>query len=187
MRWIRGLEHSKGILCMIAPTWCLELVLVALTKDPFEPIVTYPLKYLTWKTAVLAAITSTHSASEMHALSCKAPYLMFSNVGVMLFTRLGFFPRVVTKASASYPIVVPACTTRKIGQSADTVRRALNKCLQRTSDVRYQGTTQIVIAYSRWDKDKPISKQQLSKWLVECLRYAYDRNDLPTADGVKGH
>ena len=34
-RWIKGLEHSKGIPQLITPAWCLELVLVALTKAPF--------------------------------------------------------------------------------------------------------------------------------------------------------
>ena len=39
-RWIKGLEHSKGIPCMITPAWYLDLVLAALTRTPFEPIVT---------------------------------------------------------------------------------------------------------------------------------------------------
>ena len=37
------------------------------------------------------------------------------------------------------------------------------------------------------DKGKPISKQQLSKWPVKCIRYTYDKNDIPTPDGIKGH
>ena len=89
-RLIKGFEHSKGIPRMITPSWCLELVLAALTKAAFEPIMTCPLKYLTWKTAFLLAITSTRRASEMHILSCKPAYLFFSIVGVTLFTRLSF-------------------------------------------------------------------------------------------------
>ena len=69
-RWIKGLKHAKDIPCMITPAWCLELVLAALTKAPFEPIATCPLKYLTWKTAFLLSVTSACRASEMHALSC---------------------------------------------------------------------------------------------------------------------
>ena len=76
-RWIKGLEHFKGIPHMITPVWCLELVLTALTKAPSEPNMTYPLKYITWKTAFLLTITSSCRASEMHVLSCKIPYIRF--------------------------------------------------------------------------------------------------------------
>ena len=103
--WIKSLEHTKGIPCMIRSMQCLELVLAALTKAPFEPIATCPLKYLIWKTAFLLAITSARRASEMHALSCKAPYLRFSNAGVK-FTRLGFLPKVRTKVNMFRPIFV---------------------------------------------------------------------------------
>ena len=44
-RWIKGLEHNKGIPHMIMPAWCLELVLAAFTQVPLKPIGTYRLKY----------------------------------------------------------------------------------------------------------------------------------------------
>ena len=102
-RWIKSHEHSKGIPHMITH---VELVLAALTKAPFEPIATCLLTYLTWKTAFLFTVTSTHRASEMHVLSCKASYLRFSNAGVMLFTRLSFLPKVTTKTNTSRPTFV---------------------------------------------------------------------------------
>ena len=52
------------------PTWCLELVLAALTKALFEPIKTCRLKYLIWKTVFLVAVTSGRRASELHTLCC---------------------------------------------------------------------------------------------------------------------
>ena len=61
------------------------------------------------------------------------------------------------------------------------------KYLQRTSDVGQQGTTQLLVAYGRRDKGKPISKQLLSKWLVEYIKVSYNKYDLPTPDGVEGH
>ena len=109
-RWIKGLEHTKGIPHMTLPTWCLELVLVALNQASFEPIGTCRLKYLTWKTVFLLAITSGYRASEMQALCCKQPYIIlwFSSTGVTLFMKLAFLPKVYTKANASQPIYVPA-------------------------------------------------------------------------------
>ena len=52
-RWIKGLKDLKGIPHMIMPSWCLELVLAALTKVLFGPIRTCHLKYLTWKNSLL--------------------------------------------------------------------------------------------------------------------------------------
>ena len=69
-RWIKGLEHTKDTAHMILPIWCLELILAALTKALFEPSGTCRLKYLTWKTVFLLAITSGRRTSEMHALCC---------------------------------------------------------------------------------------------------------------------
>ena len=67
---LRDGSRVSSILLMIMPAWCLELVLAALTKAPFEPIVTCPLKYmyLTCPTAFLLAITSTRRASEMYVM-----------------------------------------------------------------------------------------------------------------------
>ena len=59
--------------------------------------------------------------------------------------------------------------------------------LRRTREVRQHGTTQLFITYGERDKGKPISKHQLSKWLVECIKFAYDKHDLPILEGVKGH
>ena len=107
-RWIKDLEHTKGIPHMIMPTWCLELVLVALTKALFEPIRTCHLKYLTWKTVFLLAITSGRRASELHTLCCRPPYIRFSIAGVSLFMKLEFLKKAFIKANASRPIYVPA-------------------------------------------------------------------------------
>ena len=30
-------------------------------------------------------------------------------------------------------------------------------------------------------------QQQLSKWLVECIKLSYEKHDFPTPEGVQGH
>ena len=116
----------------------------------------------------------------MHTLSCRTPYIRFSNAGVTLFTSLSFLPKVATKSNTSCPIFVPAIH----GQQDRALRRlcvrcALNEYLQRTSDVRQQGTTQLFVTYGRHNRGKAISKQCLSKWLVECIKFSYDKHDSP--------
>ena len=182
-RWIKGLEHTKGIPCMIMPAWCLELVLAALTQAPFEPIGTCHLKYPTWKTAFLLTISSGRRASEMHALCCKPLYIQFSNAGVTLFTRLGFIPKVYNKVNMSWPTLCQKCTTRQMWLYHKLcVRGALNEYVRCTSDFGHNGAAQLIVAYGR-HIGKAISKQRFSKWLVECIKFAYNQNDLPTPDG----
>ena len=49
------------------PTWDLSLVLLVLTKHPFEPLSEAPLKWLTYKTVFLLALASGKRRSEIHA------------------------------------------------------------------------------------------------------------------------
>ena len=49
------------------PTWDLSLVLLRLTKPPFEPLSEAPLKWLTYKTVFLLALASGKRRSEIHA------------------------------------------------------------------------------------------------------------------------
>ena len=68
----------------------------------------------------------------------------------MLFTRLGFFPKVYTRASVSWPIFVPA-----IHNQTDRALRRL--CVK---EYRQNGTAQLFVAYGGQVKGKPISKQK---------------------------
>jgi len=52
-----------------APQWDLPLVLEALVTEPFEPLELSSLKALSWKTALLLALTSAKRVSELTALS----------------------------------------------------------------------------------------------------------------------
>ena len=54
-------------------------------------------------------------------------------------------------------------------------------------NIRQQGSTKLFVAHGIQCKGKPISKQRLSKWLVECIKFRYFKNELSTPVGVKGH
>ena len=53
------------------PTWDLALVLRALTKPPFEPIISISFELLTLKTVFLVTLACAARASEIHGLSFK--------------------------------------------------------------------------------------------------------------------
>ena len=124
-RWIKRAGALQGIPCMITLGWCLELVLVAFTKAPFELLATCSLKHLSWKTMFLLAIASAHRALEMHTQSCDIPYLGFSNVGVTLLTKLSFLQKVATSENAARPFLCQLCTIMRIGHFTGCVSNVL--------------------------------------------------------------
>ena len=103
-------------------------------------------------------------------------------------TELSFLSKVPTRANTIRPNLVPVMHKQNQDKvlRSPCIRRALNEYLRRTGNFRQQGTTQLFVAYGRQCKGKPISKQRLSKWLVECIKYSYSKNELPTPVGIKG-
>ena len=96
--------------------------------------------------------------------------------------------KVYTKANASLPIFVPSMRDTTDGALCKLcVRRALSVYVRRSGDYRQDGTSQLFITYGGRVQGKPISKQQLSNWLVECIKFAYERHNLPIPEGVKDH
>lgn len=58
-RFLRGVYLSNPPPVHRFPSWRLNLVLTALTKAPFEPLMDISLKWLRMKTIFLVAVTST--------------------------------------------------------------------------------------------------------------------------------
>ena len=54
---------------ILPPDWNLSLVLLCLSRPPFEPLKLTSGKHLTWKTSFLLALASAKRVSELHSLS----------------------------------------------------------------------------------------------------------------------
>ena len=67
--WMRPVSRS------LTPPWDLTLVLEALSCAPFEPLQQVELKMLSFKTALLLALTSAKRVSDIHALSVNPFFL----------------------------------------------------------------------------------------------------------------
>ena len=66
-RLLASFYRDKPILNRGIPSWDLSLVLMALTKAPFEPLKDASLKILTFKTVFLMALASGKRRGEVHA------------------------------------------------------------------------------------------------------------------------
>ena len=65
--WLERLSFDPKL-----PRWDLALVLRSLLKEPFEPISTCELKFLSYKTACLISLASASRISELHALDIRS-------------------------------------------------------------------------------------------------------------------
>ena len=89
-------------------------------------------------------------------------------------------------AAVDGQIYVPAmCNTTDGALHKLSVHRELNEYVRCSSDYRQDRTAHLFIAYGVQVKGKPISKQRLSNWLVECIKFAYDKHNLPKPMGLK--
>lgn len=84
----------------VAPPWNLSTVLEALSQQPFEMLENVGMKYLSLKTSLLVALTSSKRVSERHSLSVHHSCLLF----VPGFTKITLLPNptFMTKVSDSY-------------------------------------------------------------------------------------
>lgn len=92
----------------LMPQWDLNLVLTFLMGSPFEPLHSFPLRLLSFKTVFLVAVTSARRVSELQALSSKPPFLTLHAERMVLRTRAAFLPKVVTPFHLGQSITLPA-------------------------------------------------------------------------------
>ena len=67
------------------------------------------------------------------------------------------------------------------------MRQALKFYLMRSASFRNGDDIQLFLTYGGVTKGNPISKQQISNWLVETIKCAYAAHDLEAPQGIKGH
>ena len=78
---IMSMELQRPRLTLVLPQWGLGIVLVALSKPPYEPLREASLKHLTLKTVFLLAMASGGRCSELQALVFDPQYSQFKQKG----------------------------------------------------------------------------------------------------------
>ncbi|XP_078519448.1 uncharacterized protein LOC144784508 [Lissotriton helveticus] len=105
-------QFMKGIFRVFPPVkpppplWNLNIVLSQLMKPPFEPIHRADLKFLSWKAALLIALTSARREGELQALTIQGPFLQFQEDRMILRTNPKFIPKVPTDFHLNEPLVL---------------------------------------------------------------------------------
>ena len=176
-----------------APPWDLEVVLSALRHEPFEPLETVGLQWLSLKTAFLLAIVTAKRIGELHALSVHEECCCFlpDDAGVVLRPNPAFHPKVWSGSLASQSFELHPFNplqggeTGLSGQSLLCPVRALKTYIWRTEDHRL--TDQLFVCYRRNCLGQPVSKARLSHWVVDTIQEAYAQAGRPAPTGVRAH
>ncbi|KAK0143821.1 hypothetical protein N1851_017978 [Merluccius polli] len=186
----QGAQRRNPPRAVRVPSWDLPLVLGALRLPPFEPLDQAPLKWLSAKFAFLLAIASAKRASELHALSVSEQCIRWNSdgTGVALWPNPSFFPR-----GAHYNQVIelaaygPSHPPDEEASSAELLCpvRALRCYIQETAGFRQSDG--LFVCYGGPRKGQALSRQRLSKWVVEVIEEAYKSRGLPLPLNIRGH
>lgn len=172
------------------PTWNLNLVLRALSREPFEPMATCPLKELTFKTVFLIGITSARRVSELRALSTHKELCVFHADKVVLRPDPAFVPKVNSTFHRSEDVVLPSfCPNPKHDKEREwhclDVRRALSYYLDRTKHFRKSDA--LFVSFRKSNLGQRISTSTISRWIRGCIILAYKAKSEEPPQGVTAH
>ena len=87
VRLIRGIFNSRPPTTKLLPEWELSLVLDLFKRPSFEPLSLSPLKYLTWKSLFLVAITVFRRASDIQVLKLGSGNISLQKRGITLIRQ----------------------------------------------------------------------------------------------------
>ena len=165
------------------PTWDLSLVLLGLTKSPFEPLSEAPLKWLTYKTVFLLALASGKRRSEIHAWthSSVSSRRNWSEVTVSPSPAFLAKNQLASDGPDSIkPVVIPALTTMLDSSLVEDKSlcpvRALKVYLDKTKSVR-KGKALLFVSL-REDYSKDITRITISQWIKQTIHTCYQSSDM---------
>ena len=165
----------------------------ALCDAPFEPIAQASLKLLSFKTALLLALTSAKRVGDLCALSTQPAGLAIygDRSSAVLRPNPAFTPKIVTSSYKSRVITLdafflpPHPSAREDRLHRLCPVRALACYVERTASIRL--STQLLVCYAGATVGRPLSAQRLSHWLCDCITLAYKTTGRIPPTGLRAH
>lgn len=175
----------------VVPSWNLHIVLQALAGAPFEPLNTAELKYVTWKTAFLLAITSAARVSELQALDSHPDLSRVVKSHAILRLNPAFIPKSTVVEYLNREIELQAFFPEPTTLEQRAMRkhcpvRALLYYLDRTKPIRKD--SQLLISYKPGQLGGKVKKSTVARWIQETITFSYSLmgRSLPVSS-VKAH
>ncbi|XP_073320639.1 uncharacterized protein [Pagrus major] len=193
MHFLKGVRRLRPVFKPSVPSWDLALVLEALCGPPFEPIESAYIKFLSYQTALLLALTSAKRVGDLHALSVHPSCTQFTPDGskLTLHPNAAYLPKIIPTAYSSMTFeLLSYCPPPFASEEQRRLHslcpvRALRTYIDRTQGVRL--CDQLFVCFANLAKGKALSKQRLSHWIVEAISIAYSSRGIPFPQGVRAH
>ena len=184
-RLIASFHRDRPVKDRGVPSWDLSLVLLALTKSPFEPLKDAPLKLLTFKTVFLMTLASGRRRGEVHAWTFKslkhktgwkevtvAPSSVFLSKNQLASDG----PNVVQ------PVVIPALKPILDSSLSQDMTlcpvRSLRYYVDKTKDLR-DGKHLLFVSFKNGFSGD-IQRATISSWIKQTVILAYQESDFET-------
>ncbi|CAM4719244.1 unnamed protein product [Leuciscus chuanchicus] len=189
IRFLRGARRLNPPRPPSVPMWDLSTVLAAMKGAPFEPIQSISLKHLSFKTVFLMALASVKRIGDLHALSVSPACLEFgpNDSKVILKPKHGYVPKSLNTPFRAQVISLSALPGSSEEGDASFLCpiRALRAYVSRSAVFRQ--TEQLFVSFSGRYKGMAVSKQSLSRWIVDAIALAYTTKGLQCPLGVRAH
>ncbi len=189
VRFLKGARRLNPPRPLTVPTWDLPTVLRALKGPAFEPLQSTDLRSLSLKTALLLALASVKRVGDLHALSTSPACLEFgpNDSKVVLKPRHGYVPKVLSTPFRAQVITLSALPPSEEDRELSLLClvRALRIYFERSAPFRH--TEQLFVSFGNRTKGHPVTKQRLSKWIVDAVMLAYSSLGLQCPIGVRAH
>ncbi len=189
VRFLKGARRLNPPRPLTVPTWDLPTVLRALKGPPFEPLQSTDLRSLSLKTALLLALASVKRVGDLQVLSTSPACLEFgpNDSKVVLKPRHGYVPKVLSTPFRAQVITLSALPPSEEDRELSLLCpvRALRIYFERSAPFRH--TEQLFVSFGNRTKGHPVTKQRLSKWIVDAVMLAYSSLGLQCPIGVRAH
>ena len=194
-RLIASFHRDRPVKDRNIPSWDLSLVLLALTKPPFEPLKDAPLKILTFKAVfLLMTLASGRRRGKVHAWTFRSLKHKSGWKEITVSPSSVFLAKNQLASdgpSIIQPVVIPALIPSLDQSLAEDMTlcpvRSLRYYIDRTKDLR-KGKHLLFFSFkSGFSGD--IQRSNFSSWIKQTVMLAYQGSDLETRNlsKVKAH
>ncbi|KAI2655686.1 hypothetical protein H4Q32_024283 [Labeo rohita] len=189
VRFLRGAGSLNPPRLHLIPSWDLSVVLAGLQRDPFEPLESVELKYLSLKTLLPIALTSIKRVGDLHAFSVNESCLEFGPADSHVTLRLqpGYVPKVPTTPFRDQVVNLQALPLEEADPALALLCPIRALCIYVDCTRSFRRSEQLFVCFGGQQKGNAVSKQRLAHWVVDAITLAYQCHVEPCPLGVRAH
>ncbi len=173
IQFLQGARRMNPPRPRTVPPWDLPTILRALKGPPFEPLQSTSLRALSLKTTLLLALVSVKRVGDLQARNPACLEFGLNDSKVILKPRLGYVPKVLSTLFRAQVITLSALSPLTGSQELSLLCsiRALRVYIERSAS--YRKSEQRFVGFGYRAKGGPVTKQGISRWLVDAIILAY--------------